>query len=175
MLPSLHTALGRRLVVASLLLVACLCLVHATLGAAAALTLWLLLAAFNAGLIRPTALLGVNNPTVVGDNTVLWGTGGLYEGTGIITDAEVGDSSDKLEVQDEDGFTVTVIYFNQKKECQFNMVVKTSMPELEIGDVITLAGVANCQVESIRRMWKQNDVAKYAVTAVRYTGLTVGS
>lgn len=175
MFPSLKSALGRRVMCAALLVVALLCAVHATLGAVAALALYLALLALNAGFIRPTVLLGVNNPTIVGDNTVIWGTGGIYSGTGIITDAEVGDSSDKMEIQDENGFTVAVIYFNQKNECQFNMIVKTSMPTLEIGDLISIGGVANCQVENIRRMWKQNDVAKYAITAVRYSGLTPAS
>ena len=159
----------------TLLLSFCLESVATVHGAGVVLAVLLALSTVPLILNPPRHILGVNNPVVIGNNTVIWGTSGIYSGTGIITDAEKGYSADKIEILDENGFVVTVIYFNQKNECSFNMIVKTSLPTLAIGDAITIASTTNCHVDDIRLMWKQNDVAKYAVKATKYTGLTEAS
>lgn len=128
--------------------------------------------------------LCVNNPTVKGDSSVVWGAGSVVSTAvhaaspvtlGIITDAEKGSSADKIEIMDENGFVVTVVYFNNKNECSFGMIVKTSVPALDIGDTFTLGGVAFCIVDDIRVQWSNKDVAKYNVKATRYKALTADS
>jgi hypothetical protein len=154
------------------LLAFCLEAVASQHGFGVSLAVFLALGALPLLLNPPRYILGVNNPTIVGNNTVIWGTGNIYAGTGIITGAEKGSSADKIEIQDETGYVVTVIYFNQKNECSFEMVVKTSIPTLAIGDAITIAGTANCHVDDIRVVWSQKDVAKYSIKATKYSGLT---
>lgn len=112
-----------------------------------------------------------NVPLIKGDNTVLFGTADFYTGSGIIQSGDLTLDGDMLEVQDENGFVVAVIYYNDKKEITFEMVVKTAAPELERGDELTVAGVIGALVKSTKLMWKNNDVRKYSVTATYYSGL----
>src|SRR4051812_5203502 len=102
---------------------------------------------FHSVLFASYLRLYVNNPTVKGDSSVVWGAGSVVSTAvhaagavtlGIITDAEKGSSADKIEIMDENGFVVTVVYFNNKNECSFGMIVKTSVPSLDIGDTFTL-------------------------------------
>ncbi len=112
-----------------------------------------------------------NNPVIKGDNTVLFGIAGVSSITGILQSCEVALEGDKLEIQDENGFVVAVIYFNDKKQITFEMIVKTAAPPLDRGDEITVAGVIGALVESTREMWKKDDVRKLQVTATWYSGL----
>lgn len=113
-----------------------------------------------------------NNPTIKGDNTVIWGTGGNYAG-GIITSCSKDNTTEKLEVLDNNGYTVAVIYFNQKGECEFEMIVQTSAPTLAHGDQITICGAVNALVENTKQVWAQRDVCKFQVKATKYTGMTL--
>lgn len=112
-----------------------------------------------------------NSPTIVGDNTVLWGTSGVYSGTGIVVSGSKALGSEKLEVADEDGFTVAVIYFNHKHQCDFEMIVKTAAPALDIGDFITLCAVVDCVVENVTEVWTQKDNRRLRVTAIKYEAI----
>lgn len=114
-----------------------------------------------------------SNPNIVGDNTVIFGSNGVY-GTGqIVEDGNKRLTGDKLEIQDNDGNVVTVIYFNDKNECSFLMVVKTAAPSLARGDAITIGGVADCLVDDTEEIWRRGDVRKFRVNATRYAALVV--
>lgn len=114
-----------------------------------------------------------NTPVIKGNNTVLWGTGGLY-GTGeIVESGSTRLTGDKLEIEDNDGFVVTAIFFNDKHECSFSMVVKTTVPTLKRGDAITIGGVADALVDDMETVWERRDVRKVRVNATKYSGLTV--
>lgn len=113
-----------------------------------------------------------NVPVIKGDNTVLFGADGVYSGSGIITGGNKKSEAEKLEVIDENGFVVSVIYFNNKKECSFDMVVKTAAPDLAPGDTITICGVALCLVDNCEEIWAQKDVRKFRVSATKYAGIT---
>lgn len=116
-----------------------------------------------------------NNPVIKGDNTVLFGSGGYYSGNGIVVSGNKKLSGDKLEVKDENGYVVATIYFNDKNEFSFEMIVKTAAPDLDRGDQITVAGVVNALVDDTEEMWKQDDVRRVRVNATRYLGMTIGS
>jgi hypothetical protein len=115
-----------------------------------------------------------NNPTIKGDNTVLFGSAGFYSGSGILVSGNKKLSGDKLEVKDQTGYVVATIYFNDKNEFSFEMIVKTAAPTLDRGDEITLASLV-ALVDDVEEMWKQDDVRRLRVTATRYLGMTLGS
>lgn len=71
-------------------------------------------------------------------------------------------------MKDNDGFTVTVIYFDDRGECSFEMIVQSSAPSLSRGDAITVAGLTNCLVEDTEEIWAEQNVRKFAVTACKY-------
>ncbi|WP_043588982.1 hypothetical protein [Geminisphaera colitermitum] len=116
-----------------------------------------------------------NVPTIRGDNTVLFGADGVYSGNGIIVSGSKKGNSEKLEVGDENGFTVAVIWFNNKKQCSFEMIVKTAAPELEEGDEIELCGVAACYVDDVEEVWAQKDVRRFRVNATKYAAIVSGA
>jgi DNA/RNA endonuclease YhcR with UshA esterase domain len=111
-------------------------------------------------------------PTLKGDNTVLFGSTGGYA-TGIITSATKRSGSEKLEIKDNNGYTVTVVYFDHKKQCEFEMIVQTAAPTLTQGDAVTIGGVANCLVDDTEEMWSNTDVRKFRVRATKYEGMTL--
>lgn len=112
------------------------------------------------------------SPTIVGDNTVLWGSGGVY-GSGIITRGNKQTTGEKVLVKDNNGFTVTAIYFDDQHRCSFEMIVQTEAPDFERGDLITVCGVAKCIVEDFNLLFEQAGVRKFTCDAVRYLGMTI--
>ncbi|HTJ78537.1 MAG TPA: hypothetical protein VL357_06035 [Rariglobus sp.] len=112
-----------------------------------------------------------NVPVIKGDNTVLFGADGVYSGNGIVTSGNNKLDGEKLEVADENGYTVAVIYFNEKNQCSFEMIVKTAAPALARGDEITLCGVAACLVDDTELMFANKDVQKFRVNATKYAAI----
>lgn len=115
-----------------------------------------------------------NNPTIKGDNTVLWGTTGVYSGTGVgyVKSGRKRAYAEKLEVQDGDGFTVAVLYFDHKHDLEFEMVVKTAAPAIAIGDGLTICAIAFALVDEVEEMWADKDVRKLRVKATKYQAIT---
>lgn len=109
-----------------------------------------------------------SSPTIKGDNTVIWGSGAVYA-TGIITRGNAKTTGEKFLVKDNNGFTVTAIYFDDRNECSFEMIVQTAAADLERGDFITVGGITSCIVEECEKIWEQGGVMKFAVTAVKYS------
>lgn len=111
------------------------------------------------------------NITVRGNNTVKWGTNGVYA-TGIITKGNKKRASDKKVILDNDGNAAIVIYFNHRNECSFTMIRTTSDPEFEIGDIITIGGATNCIVDDISDDYTQGSEQQLTVSATAYDGIT---
>lgn len=113
-----------------------------------------------------------NNPTITGDNTVLFGTNGYYSGSGVVIGGNNKLTGDKLDLLDENGFVFATIYFNDKNEFSFEMIVKTAAPTLGRGDLITVGGVANAEVQDTELIYAQTAERRYRVNAIRYSGKT---
>lgn len=115
-----------------------------------------------------------NNPTIKGDNSVLWGAAGYYTTSyGLIQSGNKKLEGEMLEVKDENGFTVAMIYFDDKMKFSFEMNVKTAAPALARGDQITVAGVVNAIVEGTEELWENKNVRRFRVEATKYTGMTL--
>lgn len=118
--------------------------------------------------------MAANTPTIKGNTTVLWGTDGLYAAGEVVESGSERLTGDKVEIEDNNGFVVSVIYFNDKRECTFSMIVKTTAPTLARGDAITIGGVVGALVDDTEIVWERRDVRKYKVNATKYDGLTIG-
>lgn len=114
------------------------------------------------------------NPVIRGDNTLLWGTNGVYNGTGagLILSGSKQLTGEKHEVQDNNGATVAVLFFDNKTTCRFEMIVKTAAPALARGDGITICGVAYALIDDVEEVWAQRDNRKLRVTATNYENIT---
>lgn len=114
------------------------------------------------------------NPVIRGDSTVLWGANGVFTGAGAghILSGSKNLQGEKQEIQDNNGATVAVIFFDNKNVCRFEMVVKTAAPTLARGDGVTICGVAYALVDDVEEMWAQRDVRKLRVSATNYENIT---
>ena len=112
-----------------------------------------------------------NSPTIKGDNTVLWGTGSGTTLAGIIVRVRNMLTGEMVEIPDENGFTVSVVYFNDKNECEVEMIVKTSYPTIARGDTVTIMGVT-ALANDYEKVWEQKGVRKYTLKATRWAGFT---
>jgi len=119
--------------------------------------------------------MSAGSPIIKGDNTVVFGSGGVYTTGIIVTTASNKLDGDMLEIKDNNGFVVAVIFYNDKNELSFEMIVQTTAPTLKRGDVITIAGVATAIVKDTELKYTQDNVQKFAVNATSYAGLTLGS
>lgn len=111
-----------------------------------------------------------NNPVIRGDSSVLWGANGVYNGTGsgIVQSGSHELTGEKMEVQDELGQTVAVIFFDDKGNIEFEAIIKTAAPTIARGDGITVCGIAYALVDSITKLWENKGVQKYRVKATKY-------
>jgi predicted transcriptional regulator len=112
-----------------------------------------------------------NAATIKGDNTVLWGTASGTTLAGIIVRVRNMLTGEMVEIADEVGFTVAVVYFNDKNECEVEMIVKTSYPTIARGDTVTIMG-ATCLAGDYEKVWEQKGVRKYTLKATRWAGFT---
>ena len=110
-------------------------------------------------------------PVIKGDSTILWGTNSGTTLAGLIVSVKNQLTGEMVEVPDNNGFTVAVVYFNDKNECEVEMIIQTAAPTLARGDYVTIMGIANCQVQDITLSWEQKGVRKYNVKACKYVGI----
>jgi hypothetical protein len=114
-----------------------------------------------------------NNPVIRGDSSVLWGANGVYNGTGsgIVQTGSDELTGEKLEVQDELGQTVAVIFFDDKHNVEFEAIIKTSAPTIARGDGLTICGIAYALVDTVTKLWENKGVQKYRVRATKYSAI----
>lgn len=124
---------------------------------------------------QPADPAAVGSPRIVGDNTILFGTAGVYGSGIIVSSASNKLDGDKLEIKDNKGSVTTVIYFNDKNQCSFEMLVSAAAPTLARGDAITIGGVVNCLVDNTELKWTNDNTQKFTVNATRYPNVTIAS
>lgn len=110
-------------------------------------------------------------PTIKGNGNILWGTGGFYTGA-IVISGRVLKTSDKEIILDGAGFAAAIIYFNMREEGEFELIVETSVPDLEIGDFITIDGGTGFMVDDTELMAEQRGAKKFRVRATKYSQIT---
>jgi hypothetical protein len=109
--------------------------------------------------------------TIVGDNTITWGAGDGAS-SGKVQSASRKHGGDKLELLDEDGEAFTIIYFNNKDECEFTAIFLTGVTLPDRGDTITIGGVANCRVDDYDVNWENTNAKKFTIRATKYANIT---
>jgi hypothetical protein len=154
------------------LLILALCLWIAVAGhfTLAALCAWCFFACIP--MLTQGDALGSNVATIKGDNTVLWGTASATGIAGIVVSARDQLTGEMLEISDEVGFTVALVLFNDRHECEVEVIVKTSYPAIARGDVVTIMGNESCVVLETEKMWEQKQVKKLRVKATQWQGMT---
>lgn len=75
---------------------------------------------------------------------------------------------------DNDGFTITEIFFDDRDECSIDILVETGTTPPARGDDITLAGLA-CIVQKSSLKWQKKQWAMLTVAAKKFANLTEGA
>ena len=104
---------------------------------------------------------------------VIWGIvpgAGDTHAAGIIT--RIGRKklgSDEF-VYDNEGFTITQIFYDDTDEVSVDVLCETATEQPERGDAITIAGVA-ALVQTSDLAWEQKAVKKLNITAKKFVNL----
>ena len=104
---------------------------------------------------------------IKGNNTITWGAGDAAS-IGKIQSATKKTGGDKVELLDENGEVFTVVYFNEKNECQFEAIFLSTVTLPVIGAEITIGGVEDCLVDSIEEKWDNKNAKMFTITATKY-------
>lgn len=116
------------------------------------------------------------NYTVVGDDDVEFGTAGVgYSAIGVIVSASRKEGGDKLEIKDREGRVYVVIYFNDKDECEIEVIFETGVTVPSRGDAIDVCGVVDVLVDEIEHVWENEKERMLKIRGTKYAGITVGS
>jgi len=116
--------------------------------------------------------MSVNTATIKGNSTILWGASGGTTIAGIIVSVRDQLTGEMVEIPDEVGFTTTVVFFNDKHECEVQLIVSSSVPTLARGDSVTIAGISGCLVTETEVNWEQKGARKLTVKATKWVGMT---
>ena len=109
-------------------------------------------------------------PVIVGDNSIAWGTSGIYTGGGLVESASIVGNAEAQKVFQNKGFTASVVFFDQNQEIELTATVEGTAPSFSPGDSVTVCGVAGCIVQpgGFKVMYNQKGVAKFSLKVVKY-------
>lgn len=111
-------------------------------------------------------------PTIKGNNTIIWGTAGLF-GSGTVLSVRKRRTSEKKKIKDNAGFTQTKVYYDQATEYEVQCLVETSVPTIEPGDQVTVQGITTCLADDVEVNWEQEGEAKWTLTVTSHDALTL--
>jgi hypothetical protein len=112
--------------------------------------------------------------TASGTTVASWGTAGVTSDLGIVVSARKSDNSEVYNLKDATGDVIAHIFYDAKQEVELEIMAKDASVNPEAGDAITIAGVA-AVVLSAETRWQSEDMKKISVTAVKHSGVTLGS
>jgi len=104
---------------------------------------------------------------IKGNNTIIWGSGDGAS-VGKVQSATKKLGGDKVELLDENGEVFSVIYFNDKNECEFEAIMLSSVTPPVRGDSITIGGLAGCLVDDVELKWVNNNAQMISIRATKY-------
>ena len=100
-------------------------------------------------------------------------TGAEYTGIGTIVSASNKLGGDKLEIKGRDGGVIIVIYFNEKNECEIEVIFDSGNTIPERGDAIDLCGITDPLVDEVEHVWANEKERMLKIRATRYENLTL--
>jgi hypothetical protein len=104
---------------------------------------------------------------------VIWGIvagAGDTHAAGIITRIGRKKAGDTEFVYDNEGFTITEIFYNDTDEVSVDVLCEAGTAQPENGDDVTIAGVL-ALVQTSDLLWEQKAVKKLNITAKKFVNL----
>ncbi|MEI6035857.1 MAG: hypothetical protein WCS65_16445 [Verrucomicrobiae bacterium] len=109
---------------------------------------------------------------IKGNSTITWGAGdGDGVGTGKIQSSSHKLGGDKAELLDENGEVFSVIYYNEKNECELEVIVLSATTLPARGDTAIIGGVTGCLVDEVEIKWQNNNVKMATIRGTKYANI----
>lgn len=103
-----------------------------------------------------------------------FGTGEVgYTAIGTIVSGGHDHGGDKLEIKGRQGGVIAVVYFNDKDECEIEVIFDSSASLPERGDSLSLCGLANVLCDGWKKAWENEKECMLTIRATRYDNLAV--
>ncbi|MGC3991695.1 MAG: hypothetical protein QM796_18790 [Chthoniobacteraceae bacterium] len=110
---------------------------------------------------------------IVGSGNIQFGTGELGTTYGVIVSASNKLGGDKLELKDEHGNVFVVVYFNDKNECEIQVIFDSGTALPVRGDNVSLAGLTDVLVDEVTQNWANEKEQQATIRGTKYAHLTV--
>lgn len=111
---------------------------------------------------------------LVRGRAAIWGivtSGGDTYAAGIITNQEKVITGEEEFIYDNEGFTITEVFFDDRDECDINIICESGTSEPARGDDIQIVGI-DCIVQSATVKWEQKGWKLLNVKAKKFANLT---
>ncbi|MFZ4394156.1 MAG: hypothetical protein ACOYOU_00860 [Kiritimatiellia bacterium] len=100
--------------------------------------------------------------------TAVWGTSAVaHTAFGIVTKASKKHASEKDKIQDTEGDTVGVIYFDPNDAIALDIICKSTLAEPTEGDSLTCLGITGL-VDDYELIWEQKATKKMTVNVSKW-------
>jgi hypothetical protein len=105
---------------------------------------------------------------IASGSTVKWGTTGTGpDSYGKIQRTSRKRTAERTKLLDENGETLTAVYFDAKDQCEIEVLLLSGTPPAR-GASITIAGLA-CLVDEVETKWANNNAKMLTIRATKYT------
>lgn len=111
-------------------------------------------------------------PDIKGNNTIIWGTDGLY-GSGTVLKVRKRRTAETKKIKDNKGFTQTRVAYDHSYEYEVECLVETDVPDIEINDQVTVQGIETCLADEVEVNWEQEGEAKWTLTVTSHDALAL--
>jgi len=115
----------------------------------------------------------MSNPVIRG-RVAVWGivtTAGDTYAAGIITGQEKATGGSEDFIFDNEGFTITEIFFDDQDVCKVDVICEAATAVPARGDDVSIAGV-DCICQSASTKWEQKGWKKLSIEAKKFANLT---
>lgn len=103
-----------------------------------------------------------------GNQLITWGAGEAGNTFGKVQSASRKQTSDKVELLDENGEVFCTIYFNEKGQLEITVIFQSNVVLPAISDSVTICGVIGAYVDDFDLNWQNTQAKQYTLRATKY-------
>lgn len=105
---------------------------------------------------------------------ITFGTGDVgYTAIGTIVSATKKLGGDKLEIKGRQGGVIIVIYFNEKNECEIQVIFDSEATLPERGDALSVCGLTNVLCDEVETKWENERETMLNIRGTRYENVAL--
>lgn len=111
---------------------------------------------------------------VIRGRVAVWGieSDGDTYAAGLITGQRRENQAQEDFCFDQNGFTVSQIFFDQNNVCSVDVIVESGTDLPDVGDDVTIAGLACIVQAGVSKVWEQKGWCKISIPAKKFENLS---